>query len=97
MALIDIIVGNKKTTETKAMKRGKALEPHAFRKYISLMTKSCQHKNFECKNVGLVIHKTEPYIAVSPDGEIVCDCCGVGVLEIKSLMTSISDIPNHNH
>lgn len=41
------------------------------------------HLNFKCALSGFVIDPTHPFLGVSPDGIIICDCCGKGVLEIK--------------
>ncbi|XP_048734036.1 uncharacterized protein LOC125650107 isoform X2 [Ostrea edulis] len=41
------------------------------------------HLNFKCQLSGFVIDPTHPFLGVSPDGMISCDCCGKGVLEIK--------------
>ena len=46
------------------------------------------HKNSKVQKVGLVILENEPYIAVSPDMEVSCDCCGSGLLEVKCHYTS---------
>ena len=44
---------------------------------------SMQHQNFQLVNSGLKIHTRYPHLGASPDGNITCDCCGKGVLEIK--------------
>ena len=42
------------------------------------------HSGFVCKESGLIISITYPFIGVSPDGNIQCECCtGIGVLEVK--------------
>merc|ERR1712176_420724 len=75
------------------MKHGRALEPHAKKKYISIMTKSRAHKNLKVDDIGLVIDKTHPFIGVSPDMEIKCDCCGNGIGEIKCPYSVRDQIP----
>ena len=56
-------------------------EPLARTEYMDVM--STTHKNFVCKQSGLVVSATHPFISTSPDGLVECDCCGQGVLEIK--------------
>ena len=63
------------------MKHGLTNEPHAKRLYRRLMKKF--NKGFTVKESGLIIHKTRPYIAASPDLVVSCKCCGVAVCEIK--------------
>lgn len=41
------------------------------------------HKNFLLKNAGLFISIERPYIGASPDGIVMCDCCGKGAVEVK--------------
>ena len=49
--------------------------------YINLMEFS--HTAFFCKESGLVVSLTHPFIGASPDGVVHCECCGHGVIEIK--------------
>ena len=95
MPLINTLTGRAKTNPSYAMKQGNSLEPSAFRKYRSIMTKGRQHTKFKVEKVGLVILKSDPFIAVSPDGEIFCECCQNGVLEIKCPARSMQSIPLH--
>ena len=44
---------------------------------------SSAHRNFSIKQCGLHVHKDLPYIAASPDGIAVCDCCDKSVIEYK--------------
>ena len=41
------------------------------------------HKKLKSSDPGLVVMKTKTFIAVSPDLDIKCDCCGQGLVEIK--------------
>ncbi len=41
------------------------------------------HNNPKISRAGLRISAKEPWIGVSPDGYVNCDCCGKGVFEIK--------------
>ena len=42
-----------------------------------------KHVNFTMTLSGLVIHPEHPHLGASTDGVVSCDCCGLGVLEIK--------------
>jgi len=55
-------------------------EAEARTAYIESMA---DHQNFSCKQSGLVVSATHPYIGANPDGIINCDCCGLGTLEVK--------------
>ncbi|XP_068686439.1 uncharacterized protein [Montipora foliosa] len=41
------------------------------------------HENFQIFDSGLWINKDFPYFGASPDGIVSCDCCGIGLCEIK--------------
>ena len=96
-ALINTITGSAKRVQTKGMKHGIALEPHAKRKYCYLMTKSRSHVNLKVNEIGIVIDKTYPFIGVSPDMEITCTCCGTGIGEIKCPYSVRDQIPTHDN
>jgi len=42
-----------------------------------------QRKGFKIKDAGLFLHSDDPYIGVSPDRTVCCDCHGKGVLEVE--------------
>ena len=63
-----------------ALRWGREHEDIARQQYVT-STKD-QHCNFSVRMSGLVIKPGLPYLGVSPDGIISCDCCGKGVLEI---------------
>ena len=44
--------------------------------------------------MGLVVMKTKPYIAVSPDLKVKCNCCGEGLVEIKCPYSIKETIPS---
>ena len=48
--------------------------------YINLI--ECNHTAFSCKESGLIVSLTRPFIGVSPDGVIHCECYGHGFIEI---------------
>lgn len=46
--------------------------------------KSCRlHENFHISPAGLFISVQHPYFGASPDGKVVCSCCGPGICEVK--------------
>lgn len=49
--------------------------------YCSAVEK--KHLNFTIELRGLVVHPEHPHLGASPDGVVICECCGLGVLEIK--------------
>ena len=65
MPLIKTITGQGKKRISTPMKQGSSLEPHAFRKYKSIMTKGRQHSKFNVVKTGLVILKSHTFTAVS--------------------------------
>ena len=66
----------------KAIKYGRALEPHAQREYVYEFKQT--QLNFHCQDIGLVLFKQYPYLGASPDLIVECTCCGKGVVAIKS-------------
>ena len=49
---------------------------------------------FIYSHAGLVINPLYPYLGATPDGFVYCDCCGYGVLEIKSPLLWIWGVRN---
>ena len=49
---------------------------------------SVEHEGFACSLTGLWINPLYPHIRVSPDGVIMCNCCGKGLVEIKCLYSA---------
>ena len=41
------------------------------------------HPDFQLAKSGLIISTEFPFIGVSPDGLVLCSCCGKGCVEIK--------------
>ena len=64
-----------------ALEWGKNNEDVACKAYSKQQTYS--HPGFNCSAIGLVINPQYPHLGASPDGRISCDCCGMGILEIK--------------
>ena len=79
--LVATLMGYKKSPETAAMNHGKALEPHAKSVYLSIAKTS--HRKLKSAETGLIIMDQKPFIEVSPDLEVDCECCGKGLVEIK--------------
>ena len=67
--------------KSKATTWGCQHEDQACRKYESLA--KAEHIDFCISKSGLVIHESYPFMGASPDGTVICTCCGFGVLEIK--------------
>ena len=42
-----------------------------------------KHDSFSCRDSGLMISSSHPFLAATPDGIVDCTCCGMGILEIK--------------
>eukprot|EP00794_Sanderia_malayensis_P007585 gene7585-8425_t len=49
------------------------------------------HDNFNCRESGFYVSKTEPHLGASPNGIVNCSCCGKGILEIKCSYNKIRD------
>lgn len=41
------------------------------------------HQSIKIHKTGFIIDADEAWLGASPDAEIICDCCGEGVVEIK--------------
>lgn len=50
-------------------------------KYVDLLQH--QHEQFECYSIGLIVNPERPHLGASPDGGVLCSCCGLGLVEIK--------------
>ena len=47
------------------------------------------HENFQIFDSGLWTNKDFPFLGASPDGIVSCDCCGIGLCEIKVTIMQI--------
>ena len=90
--LIHEILKLKPVPSTYSMKHGLAMEPHAKRKFVSLMTR--KHNKFKYFDSGLHVMKEYPHIGASPDLIVECDCCGPSLVEIKCPFTSKDEKPS---
>ena len=94
-SLLETTVGVNVASPTKAIKHGRALEPHAKRKYVSEFRR--KHLNFNSKDIGLVLFKQYPYLGASPDLILECTCCGKGVVEIKCPSSIAGEKPSYEN
>jgi len=60
---------------------GSTHEQSAIESYTINASKS--HEGLKVTTAGLFIDCESPFVGASPDGIIVCTCCGKGVLEVK--------------
>ena len=90
-SIVSEVMGYKPKVSTYATKHGLSLEPHAKRKYITISKKN--HKLLQTSESGIVIYEKTPYLAASPDLEVECDCCGLGLVEIKCPYSIKGEIP----
>lgn len=76
-----LLYDTKNLKNVLAIKWGREKEDVARTEYQT--RKQQTHTNFKCTLSGLVVNPLYPHLGASPDGVIECDCCGVGLLEIK--------------
>ena len=76
-----IVFGGPSLDHIEAVKWGREHETDARESFVR--TTSPKHKNSSVKTCGLFVHKDFPYIAASPDGITMCECCGRNVVEFK--------------
>ena len=69
----EIVYGGPALDHLEAIKWGVEHEQDAKEAFYRSV--SPNHRNFSIKQCGLHVHKDMPYIAASPDGIAVCDCC----------------------
>ena len=51
--------------------------------FIYTQKMASTHTNFECHTSGLVVNPSYSFLGASPDGVMLCGCCGEGIVEIK--------------
>ena len=76
-----IVFGGPSLDHIEAVKWGREHEKDAREDFVR--TTSPRHANFSVKTCGLIVHKDFPYIAASPDGIVLCECCEKAVVEFK--------------
>ena len=47
------------------------------------MLQDAQHENFSCQDCGLFFSTAYPMFGATPDGLVECNCCGLGLVEVK--------------
>ena len=67
--------------KTPAISWGCSHEEEAYNSYKNIMIQ--HHPDFQLAKSGLIISTEFPFIGVSPDGLVLCSCCGKGCVEIK--------------
>jgi len=80
-----------KVVMVPALEWGKNNEEVARKTYIKQQSDS--HPGFNCSAIGLVINPKYPHLGASPYGRITCDCCGMGILEIKCPYKYLECVP----
>ena len=75
-----------------AIKWGINNEDKAHQQYTEEM--SACHQNFHCEPCGLVVSPLYPYLGTSPDGNVLCTCCGTRVFEVKCPYTGKNSHPD---
>jgi hypothetical protein len=70
-----------------AIKYGRANENTVRNLFFAL--ESQKHRNLKVEQCGLFVKSNRPYIAGSPDGIVLCNCCPTAVLEIKCPFTLV--------
>jgi hypothetical protein len=68
-------------SKLKSVKWGVDNESVARKAYADIECK--KHSSFQCDEVGFLIDRHDPFLGVSSDGLVACQCCGRGIIEIK--------------
>ncbi|CAL9686377.1 unnamed protein product [Knipowitschia caucasica] len=79
-------VCGRKPVKTKATDYGLKHEGIALSAYTEKMCQ--QHENFFVKKCGLFLNGRYSHVGATPDGIVQCDCCGVGLVEVKCPYTA---------
>ena len=80
-ALVSEIMCYRPKVKTFAMKHSLSTQQHGKKRYAIISKKT--NKDWKISDSGLVMYEKLPYIATSPDLEVVCKFCGAGLVEIK--------------
>ena len=74
---------------------GKTHEIDAKEMYCKIMQQ--RHQNHQVEDCGLVLDSNLPFLGASPDGFVIDDCCGRGILECKCPFSAkdgpVTDVP----
>ncbi len=50
---------------------------------LKLYSETSYHDQLQLSQSGVVISATHPYLGASPDGTVSCNCCELGICEVK--------------
>ena len=81
VSLLKKIMNYSSLVKTSATEWGLKSEQSAIDQYRYAVSKD--HQNFKVRKCGLIINQNYPYLAATPDAVVSCDCCGIGVSEVK--------------
>ena len=94
-SLFETIMRVNVAAPAKAIKHGRALEPHAKRIYGHEFKPT--HLSFNRKDVGLVLFRQYPYLEASPNLIAECTCCRKFVAEIKRSSSITGEKPSNEN
>ncbi|XP_061174226.1 uncharacterized protein LOC133183284 [Saccostrea echinata] len=84
-SVVSMVMGDTTpNSNIKALKFGRESEPMAKSIYCNVYKD--QHINATFKDCGIFLHPGLSFLAASPDMLVSCDCCGEGLLEVKSTL-----------
>lgn len=84
-AIVSMVMGGKTiNSNIKALKFGRESEPLAKSIYCKMYLES--HVDAKFKDCGIFLDQNVSFLAASPDMLVSCECCGDGLLEVKSSM-----------
>ena len=72
-----------------ACKNGCDHEDKARKEYALKMP--TKHKKFSLTQSGLIIYPLHPFMGATPDAIVQCECCGVGVIEVKCPFSCVEE------
>ena len=90
-SLIQEILHCNSVPKTKAIRWGMEHESTAVSAYVSYS--SADHSSLKALPCGLYVNPLAPHLGASPDGIISCDCCGLGLLEVKCPFSIREQLP----
>lgn len=83
-AINEICNPRKKRLQTEPIKWGNEHEQSALKAYKQIITTSnIPHTNMQMKKEGLQLCKEKPFLGVSADSIVSCDCHGLKLVEVK--------------
>ena len=91
-SLVARILQHSPMPKSAALSWGIEHEEVARKQYLVVQKK--KHTSFELEMTGLCVNPSFPHLGASPDGLTSCDCCGLGLLEIKCPYSVRHTTPN---